>query len=397
MDRGEQPQRDLRAQNVNSSSSIKDDWLAMNVEEKKVKKFDFIHNYFTESAFTQLELFDRNARNMINIIRIESTLTEHLEEKQNEIGLTAESLLEAQQFLRLDILAKIMMLVEGFLALSDAISDPTKGYAGIAKAMTEYGLNMNFIARFKEKQIDLWKLTGLPDLKKLPINEQEREDLKLALDETVKMFEKFFATIIHFYECNKIPYNKFKHGMSLIPGMKLKSSTQGIVTSVVAALDTRDKSPDYTCFEMKDRLVPPDIGWFNTVCFVPPPQMGKNALIINSLLGVIPFLTSNHLFYAVNCGEDYFPLKQNPDGTYVPMLLFPQDSRYLEEDEKKRLVPIIEKVTRNMNIPGMTVDFKWNFSEEKMTKILKCFQDHGSALIWSSETDTGSAKVDLTY
>jgi hypothetical protein len=369
----------------------------MNVEEKKVKKFDFIHSYFTESAFTELALFDRNAKNLTNAIGIELMLCESLEKKQFETGLTGEFLSEAQQFLYLDVLAKIMMLIEGFLALSDAISDPAKGYAGIAKAMTEYGLNLRFIARFKAKQVDLWKLAGLPELKKLPINEQEREELKLALDETVRMFEQFFATIINFYECNKIPYNKFKHGLCMIPGMQLKNSHQQIVASVIAALDTRDKPPDYTCFEMKQRLVPPDIGWFNTVCFVPPPQKGNYGLIVKSLTGVIPFLTSNHLFYAENCGEDYFPLKLNPDGKYVPVLLFPKDSRYLKEDEKRRLEPIIQKATQNMNIPKTTFNFKWDFSDEKMAEVLKSFQDHGSALIWSSEKESGAAKVNLTY
>jgi hypothetical protein len=368
----------------------------MNVAEKKVKKFDFIHDYFTESAFTQLALFDRNAKNLINAIGIELMLCESLEKKQFETGLRGEFLLEAQQFLQLDVLAKIMMLIEGFLALSDAISDPAKGYAGIAKAMTEYGLSLKFIERFNAKQVDLWKLAGLPELKKLPITEQEKEELKLVFDETVKMFEQFFATIIRFYESNKIPYNKFKHGLSLISGMQLKNPQQQIVATVIAALDTKPNPPDFTCFEMNQRLVPPNIGWFNTVCFVPPSEMGSHRLIINSLLGVIPFLTTNHLFYAVNCGEDYFPLKQNPDGKYVPMLLFPTDSRYLKEDEKKRLSPIIDKVTQNMNISTMTFNFNWNFSDEKMARILKSFQDHGSAIIWSSETDSGSAKVELT-
>lgn len=62
----------------------------MNVEEKKVKKFDFIHNHFSESGFTQLALFDRNAKNLINAIGIELILCENIEKKQFETGLTGE-------------------------------------------------------------------------------------------------------------------------------------------------------------------------------------------------------------------------------------------------------------------------------------------------------------------
>lgn len=369
----------------------------MNVEDKKVKKFDFIHNSFTESAMTQLTLFDQNAKNLINAIRIELILCERLEKNEFETELTGESLTRAKQFLYLDALAKIMMLVEGVLALSDAISDPAQSYSGIAKAMTDYRLNLKFIERFKAKQVDLRKLAGLPELKKLPISEKEREELKPAFDETVKIFEKMFEGIIHFYECNKIPYNKFKHGLSLIPGMQLKNPQEETVAPVILALDTRDKPPYGTSFEMKRSLDPPGTHWFNTLCFVPPPKQGNYDLIINSLLSAISFLTSNHLYYAVNCGEDYFPLKQNPDGRYTPYLLLPKDSLYLKEEGQKRLGPIIDKITQNMNIPKMTFNFSWDLSNEIIAKVLNDFQDHGSAIIWSSETEPASAKVTLTY
>jgi hypothetical protein len=369
----------------------------MNVEEKKTKKFGFIHEHFTESAFTELALFDRNSKNLINVIRLEMMMQEKLERREFETGLGDEFLSEAQDFLYLDTLAKIMMLIEGLLALAGAIADPVKSYAGIAETMTEYPLILPFIARLRENQVDLWKLAGLPELEKLPINLQEREELKRALDETVRIFEQFLATIIDFYECNKIPYNKFKHGLSVIPGMQLRNPQGEIFARVLAALDTKSKAPPYTCIEMKERLVPPDVGWYNAVCFVAPPNRNKHQLIINSLLSAIPFLTSNHLFYAVNCGEDYFPLKPNPDGTYVPMLLLPKESRYLEEDHKKLLEPIIKKVTDNMNIPKMTVNFNLNFTDDAIAKMLKCFAERGSALIWSSESQPGTARVDLTY
>jgi hypothetical protein len=369
----------------------------MKREEKAAKKFEFIRNQFTESAFTELALFDRNAKNLLNVVRLELMLHDKLETKEYETGLADEFLLEVEQFVYVDALAKIMMLIEGLLALSDAISDRAKGYAKIAETMARYRSIRNFITRFRAMQIDLWKLAGLPALEKLIISEQERAALKTVFEETLKVFEQFLRTIIDFYECNRIPYNKFKHGLSMVPGMALKNPQQEIVVRVLTALDRGDKRPDCTCIETTERLVPPQVGWFNTLCFVPSPQKEKYELIANSLSSAISFMVSNHMFYAVNCGEDYFPLKMNPDGTYVPMLLLPKNSPYLEEDSKKRIEPIINKVTANMNIPKMTVNFNLSFSDEKMRKILESFREHGSASIWSSETGGGSATVSVTY
>jgi hypothetical protein len=82
------------------------------------------------------------------------------------------------------------------------------------------------------------------------------------------------------------------------------------------------------------------------------------------------------MFFAVNCGEDYFPLKMNLNGSYVAMLLLP----YPQEDKKGQLEPIIKRVTDNMNISKMTIKFNLNFADDKMALILKSLQKHGSAL-----------------
>ena len=326
-------------------------------------------------------------------------LHEKLEKKEFETGLAEEFLSEAKQFLYLDALAKIMMLTEGLLVLSDAISDSAKGYPKIAELMANYGDSPSaFIRRFRAKQVDLWKLAGLPALEELRINGHEKDALKGALEETVKIFEQFFTTIIEFYECNKIPYNKFKHGLSLIPGMALKNPQQETVAHVLTALDRRKQQPDCTCIQTTEKLVPPEVGWFNTLCFVASPQKEKYDLILNSLSSATSFMTSNHMFYAVNCGEDYFPLKMNPDNTYVPMLLLPRDSEYLQEAKKKELEPVIKKITdKHEHLQNDTFTFNLNFSEEKIRKVLKSFNEHGSAVMWSSEAASGSATVELTY
>jgi hypothetical protein len=297
----------------------------VNLEEKKTRKFDFIRSRFTESAFTELALFDRNSKGLISVIRLEMMLHEKIEKGEFETGLPEKFLSEAKQFLYMDVLAKIMMLIEGLLALSDAISDPAKGYPRIAEAMASYRDSsiLTFIERFRARQVDLRKLAGLPELERLLITGPEKDTLKDAFNDTEKVFEKFLGTIINFYECNSIPYNKFKHGLSLIPGMQLKNPQQRTVALVLTALDKRSRAPSCTTIETKERLVPPQVGWFNILSFVPSTQKESYELIINSLLSTISYMTSNHLFYAANCGEDYFPV-ENIQGRYVPKLLLPK-------------------------------------------------------------------------
>lgn len=240
------------------------------------------------------------------------------------------------------------------------------------------------------------KLAGLPAIDKLLITEPEKDAVRKAFEETQKVFEQFLNVVIIFYECNSIPYNKFKHGLSLIPGMKLKNPEQQMVASVLTVLDRRGRAPFCATIETKERLVPPEIGWFNILCFVPSPQIEIYESIITPLLSAISFITSNHLLYAVNCGEDYFPGEQS-DGKFTPKLLLPPGSPYLQANGKAQLEPIIKKIVENMSLPTMTFNFNLNFTREKIAKILESFRNHGSALIWSSEAEPGSAKVDLTY
>jgi hypothetical protein len=370
----------------------------MELEEKKKLQSDFTRNHFSENTFTELVLFARNSKVLINVIRLELALHEKIEKGEFPTGLTGEYLSETKQFLYMDALAKIMMLIEGLFALADAISDTAKGYCKIAQAMARYEDRVipEFIARFRAKQVDLQRLAGLPDVNKLRITESERSIVREAFKETENGIAQFLSVVIRFYECNSIPYNKFKHGLSLIPGMKLKNSEQKTIASLLIALDKRGKRPSCVAIETKERLVPSQLGWFNTMSLVPSPQIATYESIISPLLALILYITTNHLLFAANCGEDYFPGELS-DGKFKPRLLLAPGSPYLKEDADRRLSPVILKIINNMSIPTFQVNFNLNFSPEKIAKILKSFQDHGSALIWSSESEQGSARVDLTY
>ena len=369
----------------------------MELEEKKRRQFDFIRDHFTEPALTELALFNRNSIGLINVIRLEMALHEKIEKGEFPTGLPEQPLSETKQFLYMDALAKIMMLIEGSIALSDAISDPAKGYPNLADAMTSYRDSsiLAFVEKFRAKQVDLQRLAGLPVVNKLLITESEKDIVRKAFEETENAFEQFLNVVISFYECNSIPYNKFKHGLSLIPAMNVKNPQGQMVMSLLAALDNRKEKPSCVTIETPERLVAPPLGWFNILCFVPSPQIEIYESIITPLLSTISYITGNHQFYAVNCGEDYFP-GELADGKFTPRLLLAPGSPYLQAGGNEQLEPVIRKIVRNMNMPTMTFNFNMTFSKEIVAKILEGFRNHGSALIWSTETEHGSARVDLS-
>jgi hypothetical protein len=365
--------------------------------EKKARSREFIKTKVTWATFTELMLFNRNAANLLNVIRLEKTLLDKLEKNEIDHGLSNESLLETKHLLLTDILAKIMMLIEGLMVLIESISNPKKGYPKLAEEMACYrpGSIWRVIESLRAGELDGATIAGLPRLDKLLINDLERRALEPFFRESSRTFIKLLTVIANFYECNNIVYNKFKHGLSLIAGMTLKNPQQQSVASVIVALDRRETAPPCTSREMPERLMPPEVEWFNTMCYVP---FGKLALdkygeIASILFELISYLTNNHMFLAANCDEDYFPIRIMPNGNYVPSLLLEHD---LSPEEKNLLEPIVRKITENMNIPEFRFNLNLNFSDEAIKRVLESFQDHASALIWSSGRSESSAAVIVT-
>jgi len=365
--------------------------------EKKTRSREFIKAKVTEATFTVLALFNRNAGNLLNAIRLEKILLDKLDKEEIDHGLSNDFLLEAKHFLLMDSLAKIMMLIEGLIVLIESISNPKKGYPKVAEEMAYYrpGHIWRVIESLRAGKLDGAKIAGLPKLDRLLISDLERRALEPFFKESSRTFIKLLSVIANFYECNSIVYNKFKHGLSLIAGMTLKNPQQQSVASVMVALDRRETAPRCTSREMPERLMPPEVGWFNTMCYVPFGNLAldKYGEIVNILFELISYLTNNHMFLAANCDEDYFPIRMMPNGNYVPSLLLEHD---LSSEEKNLLEPIIRKITENMNIPEFRFNLNMNFSDEAIKRVLESFQDHASALIWSSERSASSATVIMT-
>ena len=197
----------------------------MNIQEKKERSRQFIaSSEFTVATHTVLALFNRNAQNLLNAVTLEGILLDRIEKGEIDTGLAPDVLAETKSFVLLDGLAKIMMLTEGFFALCEALSNPKKGYKSLPETMARYDMREinDFIRRFKGKEIDVWNLFRFPKISELLIEPNEAVFIEKLFRDSCKVLETNIFKLIEFYECNRIPYYKLKHGLSIMAGMKVR-------------------------------------------------------------------------------------------------------------------------------------------------------------------------------
>jgi len=372
----------------------------MDPQEKRLRNRRFIaSSNFTEATFTLLALFNRNAQNLLNTIVLEGVLLDRIEKGEIEHGLPDDVLLETKHFIMIDCLAKIMMLIEGFFALCEAISNPNKGYRSIPKSMAYYKASDidSFIERFKREEVSVWELVRFPEISKLNLNHEEANFLKRLFTDSCALLSKTITDLIDFYECNRIAYNKLKHGLSMLAGMKMMSP-KGIEfpSTVIYALDRwRNRKPRCLCHKSGESLMPSGLEWYDTITLIPYWQhtFRKHSSIMTDLRLLIEYLTTNHLHWASNCGEDYFPLKRKAKGQFTPMIYL---SYKLEGSMKEQFEHVVKKITDNMNIAEIQVTFNFNLPDRVMRKILSCFKTNSAATIWAppSEKTTSVVKVE---
>jgi len=372
----------------------------MNVEEKKIKSRQFIAEEFTLAAHSAIALFHHNVQNLSNVFRLEGIFLEKIEKGEVDAGLSAEEQSEVKNFVLLDGLAKIMMVIEGFFALCEAVSNPKKGYRHLARSMAYYPTQdiNDFIERLKRQEVNLRTLFRFPDAAKLKLESEELVFIEKKFNDSCQLLEKTIREIVEFYECNRIAYNKFKHGLSIIAGMKMtpKDPVEGEFPSMLlyALQRSGKREPPCLCHKSKESFMPEGLEWYDTVSIIPHwantfKKYGN--MMINAVL-MVEHVTQNHLDWASNCGEDYFPLKWMGKGQYRPILYLPYK---LEGSDKEMHERIVSKIVSNMNIAEKTFKWDFNITGEVMEKIFACFAANQVATLWGPPKAVSSARVEV--
>lgn len=66
----------------------------------------------------------------------------------------------------------------------------------------------------------MYQLAGIPDVDKLNLIQEEKEFVSKLFKDSCAYLKEIIGNVIGFYEYNRIPYNKLKHGLSILSGLK---------------------------------------------------------------------------------------------------------------------------------------------------------------------------------
>ena len=235
------------------------------------------------------------------------------------------------------------------------------------------------------KESFMWRVLSLPDIFSLNnLSQEEQNFLKRALAQTCEINYERLAGSINFYLSNKIAYNKFKHGLSILP--LISSASSDAKVGSIVALDRERKKPEHTAnlLLLKGSFFPKDFEWYNTMCLV---SVGKENLkryieISESIYDFVAFIVQNSLLYADNCGVNYLPIKLLKDNKVEPWLYV----RHHTQDVIEEIKAIYSKVLPNIHISLRRVGrFEFNLGKKASEKLAKLLKFVGSAVIWASD------------
>lgn len=346
----------------------------MKIEEKERKALDFISSEFTWASYTSLQMFLFNVQIMISVIKLEGIMLKKLEDGEIKHTMSKEELLKIKHFILLDSLAKIMMIIEGLLVLCSVLSDRSATKRDIPYRMMRYTQQQidAFIERFKRDKISLWRIAGFPELKKLQRNcgltRDERKLIWELLNDSCSVLRKALSSMIDFYQNNRVLYGKFKHGLTIISGYRLISPPiDNVPSTFLCALDHRLQEPPSICVKAVNSL-PLEFAWFNTISVLPYWEMTfkKYSAIMADIKKFVTHIINNHLLWAENCGEDYFPLEKQPNGKWTPTVY---TTKVWTEEQQKKTESVITKIMANTYIINRILNFELNLKERALSRL----------------------------
>jgi len=359
-------------------------------EEKEKNYRDFILSQtFTLPSFSSLSLFQMNVNAMNTLVRQESDLALKLIDSNTERFELS--------YIQLDILSKVMMMIEGQVALILALESARKHIAErmsffSSRAVEELATKLDGYSQ-DQRRAFMWKVLSLPDANTLlNLSEEERLFLNQVLNETAEIRYEVLCGCVNFYRSNKIAYNKFKHGLSFLPLAPLTQVKNQ--NALLLALHKGKDKPEHqvNLLSVKGSFIPKAFQWFNTVCIIEISRKNVEtyAKMSESIDDFVSFTVQNNLLYAENCGADYLPLRIIEDNKIEPWL-YP---RNMTQDVIDRIKTIYSKSLPNIRVtPKREGKFEIHFDKAIAMQIGKLLDFVGSAVIFAGEENAGSARV----
>jgi hypothetical protein len=239
-------------------------------------------------------------------------------------SLNSLNILRVKQNIYVDITSKLSILIETTIVLIDALSYPN--YKKIPHNLVYYDYKQiySIIKKLRKNNppYSFRKILGLYYLPKVSdLSKQEKKIIGKIYSKTEKMMISKVKNIIEFYDNFRIVYGKSKHGLTIYSGIVEKNNTNfELDKSLLICYDrkTKDKIPQ-NHINLKPNN---DINYFNILSYMLFDEnlTKKIENILSDLNTIIDYICSNHLTYAMNCGDIYLPHTKKDNKTIVNFL-----------------------------------------------------------------------------
>jgi len=213
-------------------------------EEKRAKCESFIKsNNFGLDTWMIIHHFLTNANIVLYTIKLYHDSVKNVDKSEIVGNLGQQNLLRIKQHVILDMVIKLVILIEIILVLVDALS--TGYYKSIPEKLTYYSFESvyQYIEKITNNKYNWRKILGLAQLSKLPISKDEKNYLFKDYQRNYAMIKEALTKFAEFYDKFRIIYGKYKHGLTIQSGLIYHSDEiLKLEKSILVCYDRRQKT-----------------------------------------------------------------------------------------------------------------------------------------------------------
>jgi len=323
---------------------------------------------FGKGAYYTFFIFNVNVNYSIRTVELYSILVKKLDGDLIKHGFDDKQMLRVKQQIVLDMLSRLMSIIESTFVLLYGIK---QGYEKIPKIMTYYELTAinSTINNIQKRKFNMRKILGFCDLSKIELSDIEKRVVAQEYKKTSTKIYDMLDNLVKFYEEYKIIYGKTKHGLSYYTGGGNLDSEIKFENSIVIALHKQElkKMPKNTI--ISDNKLGIDIPWYNvqSVLKINDNLFKTMGELIHNLPEIVKYVCHNHLTFAENCGENYLPYLDNNSKIGIGAFYGDPPS----DNDQEILTKLNLKILPLMYCPNRQLHYGFNTDDEKIKKSIK--------------------------
>lgn len=305
---------------------------------------------------------------------------------QYSVGSPLTAIQDREQFvdyLYLDAMGKTETIIETFLALCYVLAFES---GTTAQSLARYPsmvwrvlpkLDEHILGN--EQKNAVTKILSLPDVNSIAnLSQEEGNLIRKLTDLSIQKFAEDYSAARGFYESHLIPYDKMRHGMSVILGMKSNLDRANF------AVDSKEQLP----------RKPPNLVEIN------------GSFPLGNLLAIAPadertlklyegmaretdmyarYIVGSMLSRICNSGEGYLPCVMHNEQTWL-LSYVPKSP--MNADEKKMFDQICQRIQPDFVIPNVKAHVEFRFGPRSDPQIQAQFEKYYSATVHYSGEGT---------